>query len=86
VAAVVVAGESVFSPTELPVPHSYTAPEFTLPPPAVKVMAVDVPLHIVVMSDDKPVGAVGGVFAAIAVVTPPVVVALHAPVPFNRTQ
>jgi hypothetical protein len=57
------------------------------PPVAVKVMVVDVPLHIEVMSDDKPVGASeGGVFAVIAVVVPPVTVALHAPVPFSRTQ
>jgi hypothetical protein len=33
-----------------------------------------------------PVGAAGGVLAAINAVTPPVVVALHAPVPFRRTQ
>jgi hypothetical protein len=32
------------------------------------------------------VGAAGMAFAAIEVVAPPVVVALHAPVPFNRTQ
>jgi hypothetical protein len=32
------------------------------------------------------VGAAGMAFAAIEVIAPPVVVALHAPVPFNRTQ
>jgi hypothetical protein len=32
------------------------------------------------------VGGCGGVLAAMAAVTPPVVVALHAPVPFKRTQ
>jgi hypothetical protein len=88
VAAVVVAGDSGLLPTVLPVPHSYTeAP--AVPPLAVSVMAVAVPLHIVVLVDDKLTGAVGGVVAAMDSVTPPVTVALHAPaaaMAFRRTQ
>jgi hypothetical protein len=52
-----VAGESRLLPTVLPVPHSYTP--LDVPPVAVKVMAVDTPLHIVGMSDDKPVSTEG---------------------------
>jgi hypothetical protein len=71
------------------VPHSYTAlePVPVLPPLAVNVIVVDVPLHIVEMLEDKLVGAEGGVFAAIETVAPPLIVVLQAPVvPFNRTQ
>jgi hypothetical protein len=83
---VVVDGVSALLPTELPVPHSYTAPEPALPPLAVNVTVVAVPLHIVVTLEDKPVGAVGGVEVEIETVTPPEVVALHAPVPRRCTQ
>jgi hypothetical protein len=85
VVAVVVEGDNnVVEPTA-PVPHSYTE-EPSVPPEAVNVAEVAVPLHIVPTFDVKVVGAVGGVEAAIEVVTPPVVVALHAPVPTRRTQ
>ena len=59
VAPAVVASELL--PTVAPVPHSYTAPEPRLPPLAVNVAEVDIPLHIVGTLEDKPVGAVGGV-------------------------
>jgi hypothetical protein len=85
VLAVVVAGDIRLEPTVAPVPHSYAAPEPTLAV-AVNVAGVEVPLHIAVTFDEIPVGAEGGVAAEMDAVTPPVVVALHAPVPFMRTQ
>jgi beta-phosphoglucomutase-like phosphatase (HAD superfamily) len=85
VLAVMVAGDITPEPTVAPVPHSYTAPEPTLAV-AVKVAGVVVPLHIAVTFDDNPVGVEGGVTAEMDAVTPPVVVALHTPVPFMRTQ
>jgi hypothetical protein len=60
--SVVVAGERGVVPGVLPVPHSYTAPEPVDALSAVKVMFVDLLLHIVALLEANPVGAVGGVF------------------------
>ena len=66
-----------------PVPHSNMLPSPAAPPLAVKV--VELPEQIVSL----PVMLVGAVGAAVTVtvnVAQEVVVALHTPVPFRRTQ
>jgi hypothetical protein len=71
------------SPTVLPVPHSYTAPEPMLPPLAVNVAEVDVPSHIAITFDIKLAGAEGGVFSAMTCV-PVICAAQYIPLASTR--